>query len=130
MHRQQAMPAARTHTPRTPPHACNSCPLTSTACAHARTHTRTHSAPPGPRIRSHHTSAAPATRPTGPRVSKDGLLLAHPTRARLVHAGCSGQAIVHQAPVDLLEVVVPLQGPQLPHRRKHALSPWLACRHR
>jgi hypothetical protein len=26
MHRQQAMPAALTHTPRTPPHTCNSCP--------------------------------------------------------------------------------------------------------
>jgi hypothetical protein len=46
MHRQQTIPAALTHTPRTPPpHACYSCPLTSTACAHAHTHTHTHTAP-------------------------------------------------------------------------------------
>jgi hypothetical protein len=61
--------------------------------------------------------------------SENGLLLAHPTRARLTHAGCGGQTIEHKAPVDLLEVVVPLQGPQLPHGREHTFGPWLASRH-
>jgi hypothetical protein len=99
MHRQQAMPAALTHTPRTPPHACNSCPLTSTARAHAHTRTRTHSAPPAPRIRSHHTSAAPATRPTGPRdASLSGGT--RPARAQRPSPGARARAWHRLPPAD------------------------------